>query len=102
MKLPHMRFTVPIVIPLFVLEDILESVSVVIRVVGFLLPSSRGKIERSIGELREFIPCNEELDITVLLDAGYELIRGLRSYGRFTLVEVSEGSSGVRIAVRFV
>ena len=102
LKLPHMRFAVPIVIPLFILEDLLESTATAIRIVGFFVPSLRRKVKRSMRNLKDVFPCSEDFDITVALDVAFKLVRGLRSYGRFTLLEVSEGSSGVSIAVRFV
>lgn len=102
LKLPGVRLPVPIAIPLFVLEDLLESAAIAINTFGFLHPSLRRKIQCSAMQYKGFSGWNGELDIKAVLDVMSELIRGLRSCGRFTLLEVSEGSQGVSVTVRLV
>lgn len=102
LKLPDVRFPVPIVIPLFVLEDLLESAAIAVNTFGFLQPLARRKMQCSTMRYKGFSGWDGELDIKAVLDATSMLIKGLRSCGRFTLLEVSEGSQGVSVTVRLV
>ena len=102
LKLPDMRFYVPIVIPLFVLEDLLESASIAIGVLGFLFPSAKRKIQHSAKGCKGLSRWDEEFDIMAVSEVMSELVRKLRSYGRFTLLEVSDGSQGVSITLRLI
>lgn len=102
LKLPDMRFRVPILVPLFVLEDLLESAAIIISVFGFLFPSARRKIRLDTEQFKSSFHFSEELDMITALDLGSELVKELRSYGRFTLLEVSEGSQGMNLTLRFI
>jgi hypothetical protein len=102
LKLPGIRLPVPIVIPLFVLEDLLESVAIAINTFGFLHPLLRRNIESSVIRHEGFSGWSGDLDIKAVLDTAAELVRGLRAYGRFTLLEVSDGSQGFSVTVRLV
>ncbi|NLB72937.1 MAG: hypothetical protein GX795_02755 [Firmicutes bacterium] len=102
LKLPGVRIPIPVVIPLFVLEDLVESAAIASYTLGFLHPSLRRKMQCSTIRYKGFSGWNGELDIKAVLDATSELIRQLRSCGRFTLLEVSAGSEGVGVTVRLV
>lgn len=102
LKLPGVRFPIPVVIPLFVLEDLLESAAIAVNTFGFIHPLSRRKIQCSTMRYKGFSGWDEELDIKTVLDVTSKLIKGLRSCGRFTLLEVSDGSQSLSVTVRLV
>ena len=102
LKLPDMRFCIPIAVPLFVLEDLLESASIAIGVLGFLFPSAKRRIQHSAKGCKGLSRWDEEFDIMAVSEVMSELVRKLRSYGRFTLLEVSDGSQGVAITLRLI
>ena len=103
LKLPEMRFCVPIVIPMFVVEDLLESVAIAVRVFSFLAPSLKRKMERYTERYKSmFYWNNGEPDVTAVFDFVSELVRELRSFGRFTLLEVSDRSEGLTITLRLI
>ncbi|NLG80614.1 MAG: hypothetical protein GX492_12470 [Firmicutes bacterium] len=133
LRFPGWRGTIPIVFPLFVLEDLLESAGYLMSVLFFLCPAlsqkarvDLGKGGRSLrgaaaegghwsygqdlcadtsGPTLEHGQKRERFSIEFgpsWLFALARIVRTLRYQGRFTLVEVSEGSSGTEIAVRLV
>ncbi|MEW6228507.1 MAG: hypothetical protein AB1700_10575 [Bacillota bacterium] len=115
LKLPGMRWTIPVVLPLFVFEDLLESTGYLASVMFFLCPSLARKVGARTGGMR--IPYfeaevagrgrgnirqgNARL-LPSLLRGTADLVRTLRYCGRFTLVEIADGSSGTEITVRLV
>lgn len=133
LRFPGWHGAIPIVFPLFVLEDLLESAGYLMSVLSFLCPAvsrkARVDVERSHRAVRDAAaagghcsyahgPCadasvprvehgrkRERFPIEFCpswLFALARVVRTLRYQGRFTLVEVSEGSSGTEIAVRLV
>ncbi|HPZ91530.1 MAG TPA: hypothetical protein PK192_00220 [Bacillota bacterium] len=107
LKLPGTRFPVPIVLPLFVLDDLLESVDVVMGIMSRVCPRLSKRIQCttircSVSQDKSVLGLEGDLDIRSMLKACSELIKELRSYGRFTLVEVSSESEGVHVTVRLV
>lgn len=133
LRFPAWRGAIPIVFPLFVLEDLLESAGYLMSVLFFLCPALPQKARVDLGKARHSLRgaaaeggrcsyaqglCADTLGPTVehsqkrerfsiefgpsWLFALARVVRTLRYQGRFTLVEVSEGSSGTEIAVRLV
>lgn len=133
LRFPGWRGVIPIIFPLFVLEDLLESAGYLMSVLFFLCPAlcrkarmglgrgprglrgaaaacghcsyARGSCADASGPRVEHSRKSGLFSIEARpswLFALARVVRTLRHQGRFTLVEVSEGSSGTEIAVRFV
>ncbi|MDI7247636.1 MAG: hypothetical protein QME92_09255 [Bacillota bacterium] len=134
LRFPGWRGAVPIIFPLFVLEDLLESTGYLMSAFFFLYPALTGKTQVSLprtgwrgmraaaaADARrsctdgpradaanrkvEHGPKRERYSVKFgpsWLFALADLVRALRYQGRFTLLEVSEGSSGIEISIRLV
>jgi hypothetical protein len=73
LKLPGVRFPIPVVIPLFVLEDLLESAAIAVNTFGFIHPLSRRKIQCSTMRYKGFSGWDVRNSIT--LPGGFELFQ---------------------------
>lgn len=134
LRFPGWRGAIPIVFPLFVLEDLLESAGYLMSVLFFLCPALCRKARVDLGKGRHSLrgaaaaegghcsyACDSCADASgprvehgrkrerFSIEFGpswlfglARVVRTLRYQGGFTLVEVSEGSSGTEIAVRLV
>lgn len=134
LRFPGWRGAVPIIFPLFVLEDLLESTGYLMSAFFFLCPTFAAKTQGSLcrtgwsrmraavvpGARRPCTDCSgadaanqngehgpnrERYSVKcgpAWLFALADLIRVLRYQGRFTLLEVAEGSSGIEISIRLV
>ncbi len=115
-RLPGWRGAIPLAFPLFAVEDLLESAGYLASALFFVCPGLARRARVDLGGRASACACapgvstgnaraKERGSIGFSLSwlfALARLVRTLRHQGRFTLVEVLEGSSGTEMAVRLV